>query len=323
MGLLLSNEQLSWIVAHKGEISASKMAEKFGVSIRTIFRIFSTGGVNLRLEKENKKKEFILQNWESMTINQMADQLNCSTRTVFRLMDSLGLERVKKTPASEYTAEEELEVLQYYGVMKISDLANKIGKSKFSVVAKAEELKLRYRSLKWTKEEIQILKSTYNGSNAAEIADLIGRSKEAVLQAARVHGIAKEMPRYDSFDKSYIERHIGSQSTSEIADMLSRSKEAVETKAMRLGFKKEDFQVKPRPTLSIASHTNIQNMRRATAKIKAKAYSGRVTSKSSSRWSSEDDALILTSNLSNAELALKLDRSEAAVAARRCNLKKK
>lgn len=323
MGLALSNEQLSWIVAHKGIISASEMAEKFGVSVRTIFRVFSTGGVNLRLEKENRKKKFILQNWKDMTVNQMADQLNCSTRTIFRLMDVLGLEKVKKTPASEYTTEEELEVLQYYGVLKISDLANRIGKTVSSVVAKAEELGIRGRVSKWTDEEVQILKSTYNGSNAAELADLLGRSHGAILQAAQIYGVAREMPRYDSFDRSYIERHLGSQSTSEIADMLSRSKEAVETKAMRLGFKKEDFQVKPRPTLSIASHTNIQNMRRATAKIKVKAYSGRVTSKSSSRWSSEDDALILTSNLSNAELALKLDRSEGAVAARKCKLKKK
>lgn len=258
-----------------------------------------------------------------MTINQMADQLNCSTRTVFRLMDALGLEKVKKTPASEYTTEEELEVLQYYGVLKISDLADRIGKTVSSVIAKAEELGIRGRVSKWTEEEIQILISTYDGSNAVELADLLGRSHEAILQAAQIYGVAKEMPRYDSFDRSYIERHLGFQSTSEMADRLSRSKKAIETKAMRLGFKKSDLKVKPKATLSIASHTHIQNMRKATAKIKVKAYSGRVTSKSSSRWAPEDDKFILTSNLSNAELALRLDRSEAAVAVRKCKLKRK
>lgn len=83
-----------------------------------------------------------------------------------------------------------------YGIMPVSEIAEKLGRPSNSVNHKASRLGLK-RPERWTDDELQYLRSHYHDQTYQEIARVLGRSKASVDLKINKLGLVKSPYSYD------------------------------------------------------------------------------------------------------------------------------
>jgi hypothetical protein len=95
---------------------------------------------------------------------------------------------------------------------------------------------------RWTKTEVEQLRTLYSFLTNREVATRIGRTEEAVKKKAFNLGLEKEYMRYNFWSESDIEilrQEYPIKSTREVAKILGRTETSVELKARRLQLRKD------------------------------------------------------------------------------------
>lgn len=207
--------------------------------------------------------------------------------------------------------------------MKMTQIANLLGTSRASVSMMVKREGWTNKNYNYSKVEIDYLKTNYGILTLEVMAKELGRSKTAIFNKIKELDLEPIKAVWDEFDITFLKKNILYHSASWIAERLGRTEQAVVAYAIRLGYKAKDFNSVKSPTLKIVSHQHLLNISKKAAKVKVEVNSNHNGRRSNRPWSIEEDEIILRTNLSNAEIAIKIERSEIAVAVRRCNLKKK
>lgn len=222
-----------------------------------------------------------------------------------------------------WTDERKAFVRENLSHMKMTQIANLLGTSRASVSMMVKREGWTNKKYNYSKVEIDYLKSNYGVLTLEVMARELGRSKTAIFNKIKELDLEPIKAVWDEFDIKFLKKNILYHSASWIAERLGRTEQAVVAYAIRLGYKIRDFNSVKSPNLTIVSHQHILNLNKKTAKIKVTVNSNGNGRRSNRPWSVEEDEIILHTNFSNAEIAIKIERSEIAVAVRRCNLKKK
>lgn len=207
--------------------------------------------------------------------------------------------------------------------MKMTQIADLLGTSRASVSMMVKREGWTNKNYNYSKVEIDYLKSNYGVLTLEVMAKELGRSKTAIFNKIKELDLEPIKEVWDDFDIKFLTNNILYHTAEYISERLGRTKQAVIAYAIRLGYKARDFNSVKSPTLKIVSHQNLLNISKKAAKVKVTINSNGNGRRSNRPWSVEEDEIILHTNLSNAEIAIKIERSEIAVAVRRCNLRKR
>lgn len=236
--------------------------------------------------------------------------------------------RRRSVPPRAWSAADDAVLRKHYARDGARHCADRLGRSKGSVNARAEQLGLRSMLQRpWAPKEEALLRMRYPRVSPAELARVLRRSLASVRGKLFQMGLTGAKPAGWTPDEiAYLRSHYGRVSNPELAAELGRSTEAVGLKAGRLGLRRPLTRLDEESRRAIlrglgrdpytelardhgVSVTTVQTL------AHAHGYRARPTSRP---WRAEEDAELRRwfPTETNVQLAERLTRTPAAIAQR-------
>ena len=133
--------------------------------------------------------------YPSENTQSMAGKLGRSRISIKQKACNIGLKKAGAAPICVWSRQEEALLMKMYPGNSVSDIANQLGRSVWSVARKAQKLRLRKSKPVWSEKELNLLKKLYPNKTAQQIADQIGRSVRATRLRIAKLGLKKEGKR--------------------------------------------------------------------------------------------------------------------------------
>ncbi|HUU17001.1 MAG TPA: hypothetical protein VMW72_07625 [Sedimentisphaerales bacterium] len=129
--------------------------------------------------------------YPSENTQSIAGKLGRSRISIKQKACNIGLKKAATAPVCVWSRQEEALLMKMYPGNSVSDIANQLGRSVWSVARKARKLGLRKSKPVWSKRELNLLKKLYPSRTAQQIADQIGRSVQATRLRITKLGLKK------------------------------------------------------------------------------------------------------------------------------------
>ncbi len=149
----------------------------------------------------------------------------------------------RKIVKGQWSADEVRLLKELLPNKKLSEIAEKLGRSVDAVKCKRYSIGIRYPRSLWSEGEIKLVKKLYPGQGPYEAARKIGRSVGAVGQKAYEMGVKRigrrPYRRWSDDEVRLLKELLPNKKLSDIAQRLGRSAEMVRAKANKMGLTKQ------------------------------------------------------------------------------------
>lgn len=223
-------------------LSNKKIAEKLDKTIPAVMHKAATLGLKKDTSWTAKEIAILKKYYQTLPDKQIVAKLRNKTANAVKVKAlSLGLTKRTSRKEMSWTAVETDFLQKNYNTLTYKQIAQKLGKTRSAVLAKAWRLRLGADKL-WTAEEIDILKKYYNQLSDEEVAKkLARRTPSAIWQKAHKLGLKKD--RYWTAEQiAILKKYYQTLPTAQIAAKLgNKTTAAIKGKAFLLGLKKEGW----------------------------------------------------------------------------------
>ena len=188
-----------------------------------------------------EEKQFILDNYKTMTKKELVKALNRDYSTIRRWMIDLGLEY---TPRKRFITEEEKQfILDNYKTMNIAEIAKELNRDyKFikKFLVNNNLTPKRYR-MHFTEEEKQFILDNYKTMTNIEIAEKLGRTKNTIDTLKYKLGITKKcntLSNATEEEKQFVLDNYKTMTSKEMAKKLNKTEYSINVIRRNLGLAK-------------------------------------------------------------------------------------
>ena len=188
-----------------------------------------------------EEKQFILDNYKTMTKKELVKALNRDYSTIRRWTINLGLEY---TPRKRFITEEEKQfILDNYKTMNIAEIAKELNRDyKFikKFLVNNNLTPKRYR-MHFTEEEKQFILDNYKTMTNIEIAEKLGRTKNTIDTLKYKLGITKKcntLSNATEEEKQFILDNYKTMTSKEMAKKLNKTEYSINVIRRNLGLAK-------------------------------------------------------------------------------------
>jgi len=157
---------------------AREIAEQTGRSLATVRQKAYSMGIktrDCRLWSANEIK-LLKKLYPTEDTQSIADKLGRSRFSIKQKACNISLKKAGTAPVCVWSGQEEALLMKMYPGNSVSDIANQLGRSVWSVARKAQKLGLKKSKPVWSEKELNLLKKLYPNKTAQQIADQTGRT---------------------------------------------------------------------------------------------------------------------------------------------------
>ena len=188
-----------------------------------------------------EEKQFILDNYKTMTKKELVKALNRDYSTIRRWMISLGLEY---TPRKRFITEEEKQfILDNYKTMNIAEIAKELNRD-YKFIKKFlvnNNLTSKRHRMHFTEEEKQFILDNYKTMTNIEIAEKLGRTKNTIDTLKYKLGITKKrntLSNATEEEKQFVLDNYKTMTSKEMAKKLNKTEYSINVIRRNLGLAK-------------------------------------------------------------------------------------
>jgi len=182
--------------------------------------------------------DFVKNSYKTKTTKEISELMDRSHSAVRRIVTLLNMDK-----KNEWTEDDVETLINFYKTdISTLEIANLMGRSKASILAKASQLKIKkyYKSdgsKRFTDKEKEFILNNYENISCAEISKEIGRAEGAVYSFIKTNcdGDVKKSDFWWTEDEvMYLEKNYKNTPMEEISIFIKKSPEAIRTKAQKL-----------------------------------------------------------------------------------------
>jgi hypothetical protein len=260
---MLSEEEIAYVKKHFYKKTNQAIADDLGFSLPGVQHIIAKYITEKKQHDTPWKEEeidFLIKNHTHENYATIAGKLGKSVNSVHYKAYKLGLE--KGSPALPSTfypegaprpginnkrlwSEEETDYLKrHYTTSTIEEIAEFLGRSAKSIVARMIKLQLPIKETKnssyWKKKEIRFVEKHYKKMTCEEMGRALGRSPKSVMHRMQRLGLYKMENRrfWTDEETEFLLKNYKKLSYRELGDTLGRSKNSIDYKMNMLGIRK-------------------------------------------------------------------------------------